>query len=89
MKRRSFFKRLAAVVAAVAIAPEIAFRTKLELPEVSDAPTSMEWRANMYFGDTLMVMAIKWESAQLAESITPPLSLAPKLTYSPSSTPRS
>src|SRR4030095_12933 len=37
--RRSFFKRLAAVVAAVAIAPEIAFRTKLELPEVEAEPT--------------------------------------------------
>jgi|GEM_PF-6175251 hypothetical protein len=32
--RRSFFKRLAAVVAAVAIAPEIAFRRRLELPGV-------------------------------------------------------
>jgi len=31
--RRSFFKTLASVVAAVAIAPEIAFRRKLELPE--------------------------------------------------------
>lgn len=30
--RRSFFKRLAILVATVAIAPEIAFRTKLALP---------------------------------------------------------
>lgn len=33
--RRSFFTTLTAVVAAVAIAPEIAFRRKLELPAVT------------------------------------------------------
>ncbi len=33
MKRRSFFSRIAGLVAAVAIAPEIAFRTKLPLPK--------------------------------------------------------
>jgi len=32
MKRRSFFSRIAGFVAAVAIAPEIAFRSKLPLP---------------------------------------------------------
>lgn len=32
MKRRSFFSRIAGFVAAVAIAPEIAFRAKLPLP---------------------------------------------------------
>ena len=32
--RRSFFRRLAAVVAAVAIAPEIAFRHKLDLAKL-------------------------------------------------------
>lgn len=31
--RRGFFKKLAGIVAAVAIAPEIAFRTRLELPD--------------------------------------------------------
>ena len=31
--RRGFFRRVAAVVAAVAIAPEIAFRTRLALPK--------------------------------------------------------
>lgn len=30
--RRSFFKKLAAVVAAVSLAPEIAFRTALPIP---------------------------------------------------------
>ena len=32
--RRSFFKRLAAVVAVVALAPEIAFSKRLELPKL-------------------------------------------------------
>lgn len=34
--RRTFFKRLASVVACVALAPEIAFRAKLELPTHED-----------------------------------------------------
>lgn len=34
--RRSFFKKLAAVVAAVALAPEIAFRAHLETPIPAD-----------------------------------------------------
>lgn len=40
MKRRSFFKSLMGAVAAVAIAPEIAFRRKLTLPAV-EAPVFM------------------------------------------------
>lgn len=36
MKRRGFFGRIAALVAAVAISPEIAFRKRLELPAVSE-----------------------------------------------------
>lgn len=44
MKRRFFFQKLAAVVAAVAIAPEIAFRRRLELPDVTgwDAGTGIK-----------------------------------------------
>lgn len=38
MKRRSFFKKLSAIVAAVAIAPEVAFRAKLELPKLEKFP---------------------------------------------------
>lgn len=42
--RRSFFQRLAGAVAAVALAPEIAFRAKLELPKIighDPGPTTM------------------------------------------------
>ncbi len=38
--RRSFFKRAAAIVACLAIAPEIAFRAKLPLPD-------LDWKPNV------------------------------------------
>ena len=41
--RRSFFKTIASVVAAVAIAPEIAFRSKLELPAVTGWDVVTGW----------------------------------------------
>lgn len=36
LNRRSLFRKLGALVAAVAVAPEIAFRTRLEFPTVSE-----------------------------------------------------
>lgn len=47
MKRRSFFRNLAAIIAAVAIAPEIAFRTKLELPK-AEAISSFWFQTDRY-----------------------------------------
>jgi hypothetical protein len=40
--RRSFFKRIAGLVAIVAIAPELAFRAKLALPAAEDVAVSTE-----------------------------------------------
>lgn len=40
MKRRSFFKSLATLVATVALAPEIAFNRRLELPKTGFNPTT-------------------------------------------------
>lgn len=48
--RRSFFKTLASVVAAVAIAPEIAFRRRLELPKAE--PAGVPFSEFMYVGYT-------------------------------------
>lgn len=42
MKRRSFFSRIAGAIAAIAIAPEIAFRAKLPVPAVVD-PVPVEF----------------------------------------------
>lgn len=43
MKRRSFLRRIATAVAIVALAPEIAFRKTLELPDVPMAPIGDFW----------------------------------------------
>lgn len=47
ISKRSFFKKLGAVIAAVAIAPEIAFRTKLDLPQVPQEQWVWGTYANM------------------------------------------
>lgn len=42
MTKRSFFKAIMGAVAAVALAPEIAFRTRLEMPKAA-APVNPDW----------------------------------------------
>ena len=51
--RRSFFKRAAAVVAALALAPEIAFGRRLELAAVTD------WKKVPFWIETSRVTTVR------------------------------
>lgn len=67
ISKRSFFKKLSAVIAAVAIAPEIAFGAKLELPQA-------QWKWGTYanmngYAAQMEERAASFETRYLSELI--------------------
>lgn len=55
MKRRSFFKRLATAAAIVALAPQLCFRQRLQLPDASNLEL-LPWQD--HFGNMLTQMLL-------------------------------
>jgi hypothetical protein len=66
--RRSFFKRIAAAVAVVALAPQLAFRQNLDLP--SGQFYTFEVNRNVLPGESIDA----WIQRQISEEITSDMS---------------
>lgn len=64
--RRSFFKRAVAIVAIVALAPEIAFRAKLSLPKTQDFENIPYWMETSRIQHVYDDKYLKWRELIMA-----------------------
>lgn len=62
--RRSFFARMGAAIATIALAPELAFRAKLALPEVEKFWTQDQCHSRSYNEGYLRAVGLTFASNQ-------------------------